>query len=761
MKSFLIITFFFVLSISVFSQEVYRYKVENLKQLHSSNPYIIYDKHNNSLREIYFNYIFTGNYEKVDIFKNDSLTKGFVLENSKLVSSAKFGDNIINIILESKNIYLLIMTPEGDIIGKDLIHTLLIPEALDKIKIIPLVDKEKYLVSIGESLISVSYENKNKVSTVEMLTQINGALLELDNESGLNLSHYATVQESDNSITVNFYNHKNEFLFLTNLPLQKKYKWVDIGTELVYVTSPAPGQSFIQIIDKNSGTISHSFWIDSDINLITFYKTNTEIFVKYINYMEDTYFLNVIKLIGEGKKEQIFESPLSNSTSEPFYLLNNDGLSILLLTNAIAVFDKEHNLIANVITKLPKRIFSDEPTNKIKCTNFDETFIVYNDLGGIKFTMAENSNWILDKFVYEFRNYAIIILLILLLMVFIQLYRHQRRVAKEILELPTVGLLFVVDSNGRVTQLNGLAKEFLEINESTPKRKFFRFYARSEKTMQFADLIDRGVESRENFTKKISIKINDSETEWFCKVIALRNLTGMFRGVVLSAIDITEQLERKRLSNWAQLAHDMQTNLSTIKLNAEHLDIAISENNKSRQKRIIFQVSLLMQRVRDIVTVGRNENLNLEQTSLFELFTSVRNEFDELMFPNITFEIEKTNLIINCDKAKLIRAVRNAAENGIKAIKEKDGKITLRAKSNVDFVIITIEDNGPGMDDEIKKKMLTPYFTTGTKTGGSGIGTMIMQHVAELHKGKIVVESELGIGTKVNFFIPHKIDQNS
>jgi hypothetical protein len=48
----------------------------------------------------------------------------------------------------------------------------------------------------------------------------------------------------------------------------------------------------------------------------------------------------------------------------------------------------------------------------------------------------------------------------------------------------------------------------------------------------------------------------------------------------------------------------MQTNLSTIKLNAEHLDIELSDNNKSRQKRIVFQVSLLMQRVRDIVTVG-------------------------------------------------------------------------------------------------------------------------------------------------------------
>src|SRR5690606_39216533 len=110
-----------------------------------------------------------------------------------------------------------------------------------------------------------------------------------------------------------------------------------------------------------------------------------------------------------------------------------------------------------------------------------------------------------------------------------------------------------------------------------------------------------------------------ADIEWLCKTIPVRNITGMFRGVVLSAVDITEQLERKRLSNWAQLAHDMQTNLSTIKLNAEHLDIELSDNNKSRQKRIVFQVSLLMQRVRDIVTVGRNDTLNIETFSISEI----------------------------------------------------------------------------------------------------------------------------------------------
>ena len=261
---------------------------------------------------------------------------------------------------------------------------------------------------------------------------------------------------------------------------------------------------------------------------------------------------------------------------------------------------------------------------------------------------------------------------------------------------------------------------------------------------KIADIIDKSVLTKENSKQRINILENSAMKEWLCSTILLRNIAGQFRGVVFTGIDITEQLERQRLSNLAQLAHDMQTNLSTIKLNAEQLDFEINTNNISRQKKILHQVNLLIHRVRDIVTVGRNDRLDLADYYICNLLNEVRNEFDDTMFPNISFEIHCDEFEINCDKPKLLRALRNAVENGIKSFSGKEGKIILSGIQYQSFVVITITDNGPGMDDKTKNKMMIPYFTTAKKTGGSGIGTMIMQHVIEMHGGKIEIISEKG-----------------
>ncbi len=267
-------------------------------------------------------------------------------------------------------------------------------------------------------------------------------------------------------------------------------------------------------------------------------------------------------------------------------------------------------------------------------------------------------------------------------------------------------------------------------------------------------MIDKSLATRDSYTQKININISGTHKEWLCNTIILSNIAGRFRGIVFTGIDITEQLERNRLSNWAQLAHDMQTNLSTIRLNAEQID-TISDNNKSRQKKIFHQVNLLIQRVRDIVTVGRTDKLDKMLVSSCEICLEVRNEFDEIMFPNIKFETELTDFLIECDKPKLIRALRNATENAIKIFKGSFGIVTIKCYQEDKFAYFVIKDNGSGMDESTKHKMLTPYFTTAKTEGGSGIGTMIMQHVTELHGGKIIINSELNIGTEVIFQIPN------
>ena len=60
------------------------------------------------------------------------------------------------------------------------------------------------------------------------------------------------------------------------------------------------------------------------------------------------------------------------------------------------------------------------------------------------------------------------------------------------------------------------------------------------------------------------------------------------------------------------------------------------------------------------------------------------------------------------------------------------------------------------MDNITRENMMKQYFTTKKSLGGYGIGTMIMQKVAELHHGSIAVKSEQGKGSSIIFSIPRE-----
>jgi signal transduction histidine kinase len=163
---------------------------------------------------------------------------------------------------------------------------------------------------------------------------------------------------------------------------------------------------------------------------------------------------------------------------------------------------------------------------------------------------------------------------------------------------------------------------------------------------------------------------------------------------------------------------------------------------------------LLIQRVRDIVTVGRGETINRQPENSTTIFSEARMEFDESLFPNVEFQFDLKDFNLLCDKPRMVRALRNAIENAIISLHGETGFIKLSCWNDERNAYFSIRDNGCGMDERIKNKMLTPYFTTSKKDGGTGIGTMIMQHVAELHNGSIKIYSEKGVGTEIIFALP-------
>lgn len=80
------------------------------------------------------------------------------------------------------------------------------------------------------------------------------------------------------------------------------------------------------------------------------------------------------------------------------------------------------------------------------------------------------------------------------------------------------------------------------------------------------------------------------------------------------------------------------------------------------------------------------------------------------------------------------------------------GKMTIHVFKEGDNAIITVEDTGIGIPDEVKPKLFTPLFTT--KAKGQGFGLPVVKRMIEALGGTINFESQVGKGTKFIVSLP-------
>jgi len=73
---------------------------------------------------------------------------------------------------------------------------------------------------------------------------------------------------------------------------------------------------------------------------------------------------------------------------------------------------------------------------------------------------------------------------------------------------------------------------------------------------------------------------------------------------------------------------------------------------------------------------------------------------------------------------------------------DKCPKLTVRTKSEANTITIEIEDNGPGIPDEMKDKILQPFFTTKKGTAGTGLGLSITNDIIKAHGGGLTIKSK-------------------
>jgi len=116
--------------------------------------------------------------------------------------------------------------------------------------------------------------------------------------------------------------------------------------------------------------------------------------------------------------------------------------------------------------------------------------------------------------------------------------------------------------------------------------------------------------------------------------------------------------------------------------------------------------------------------------------------------------------LLPCEAVKLQQVFLNLFRNGAEAMHEaKVTQPTFTLHSHFDqehdTVCIAIEDNGPGIDEEIRKRIFEPFFTTKPVGVGTGLGLSVSYFIiTENHGGEMTVESELGKGARFCIRLP-------
>lgn len=106
---------------------------------------------------------------------------------------------------------------------------------------------------------------------------------------------------------------------------------------------------------------------------------------------------------------------------------------------------------------------------------------------------------------------------------------------------------------------------------------------------------------------------------------------------------------------------------------------------------------------------------------------------------------------VPADRDLLGRALGNLLSNALDAMPE-GGTLRLRTLVGPGTVSVEVEDTGPGLNQEQKTRLFTPYYTT--KRAGTGLGLAIVQGIVSDHGGRIEVRSEPGVGTVFTLVLP-------
>jgi len=252
--------------------------------------------------------------------------------------------------------------------------------------------------------------------------------------------------------------------------------------------------------------------------------------------------------------------------------------------------------------------------------------------------------------------------------------------------------------------------------------------------------------------------------------ISVLQLNKQYSLITVSIKDIKTLLQSDRIKLFKNSAHDLNNILTSIVNSASLL---MQEEKKDKKiKKLIETLESNSLRAVDIVDSILTDDKGTSQAKrklrMISLLEELQNSLKNITPANvsISFEVSDDLEYIKGNYSNLYRVFLNLCINASEAIDGK-GNVLIKAenitsdkilnhenKTSPKYVMISVNDDGSGIEEKNINKIFESDFSTKNKNYNSGLGLSIVKEIISNHDGFIDIQSEWGVGTSFVIYLP-------
>lgn len=243
-------------------------------------------------------------------------------------------------------------------------------------------------------------------------------------------------------------------------------------------------------------------------------------------------------------------------------------------------------------------------------------------------------------------------------------------------------------------------------------------------------------------------------------VSVIRDATGAPSFYISQVMDISEvkKAQQSLIQNSkmvslgemaAGLAHEINNPLTIISLNTSSIEeeLKVKNPNLPMVENFLKRIDVTVKRINEVVISLRklsfhSESLSIEKSQIEQIINdSLALGREKFKASGITIIKKIEDVEVECHSVEISQVLVNLLNNSYYALETCTEKIvTIESYVANDHVIISISDTGKGIPEDIRSKIMDPFFTTKPLGIGTGLGLSISRNIIEFHSGKFYLD---------------------